>query len=98
VRFILAALALLSGVIHAQEVILDNGSAAFSTTGTWPASTSVSGYVGANYQAHEPNGGPPGAILVDNGGAGFLVTGNWPSSTSVSGYLGSSYQVHLAKS
>jgi RHS repeat-associated protein len=96
VRIILAALGLLSGVIHAQEIILDNGSAAFSVTGTWPASTSVSGYVGSNYQTHEPNGAPPGAILVDNGGAGFSVTGNWPSSTSVSGYLGSSYQVHAA--
>ena len=95
-RVILAALALFAGFAHAQEIILDNGSAAFSATGTWPASTSVSGYVGANYQAHEPNGAPPGAILVDNGGAGFSVTGTWPSSTSVSGYLGSSYQVHAA--
>jgi hypothetical protein len=34
------------------EVVVDNGSAGFTVTGTWPASTSVSGYLGTNYQVH----------------------------------------------
>jgi hypothetical protein len=94
---LLAGLISLSAAAQGQgEIILDNGSAAFSTAGTWPASTSVSGYVGSNYQTHEPNGAPPGAILVDNASSGFSVTGTWPASTSVPGHVGSNYQVHAA--
>ncbi len=84
-------------VVHAASpVIIDNTDAGFSVTGTWPASTSVTGYQGTNYQTHEANGSPPGAIVVDNTDAGFTVTGTWPTSTSVGGYLGSNYQVHSA--
>jgi RHS repeat-associated protein len=94
----LFALALFASLqAHAQtEIILDNGSLSFATTGTWPASTAVSGYIGANYQTHEANGAPPDAIMVDNTDPGFSVTGTWASSTAVSGYVGSNYQHHYA--
>jgi RHS repeat-associated protein len=94
----LLALALFASLpVFAQsEIILDNGTASFTTAGTWPASTAVSGFYGTNYQSHAPNGVPPGAIAVDNTDAGFSVTGTWASSTSVSGYLGSNYQHHYA--
>ena len=96
-RTLLAAALLTAGLAHAQgEIILDNGSPAFSTTGNWPTSTSVLGFIGPNYQSHEPNGAPPAAIVVDNGGAGFSVTGTWATSTAVSGFLGANYQVHSA--
>ena len=80
------ALALLAaGAANAQsDIILDNGSAAFSTIGTWPSSTSTAGYYGTNYQTHAANGTPPAAIAVDNSDPGFSVTGTWPTSTSVS--------------
>jgi RHS repeat-associated protein len=94
----LLALALLaSAQAFAQtEIILDNGSASFATTGTWPASAAVSGYFGTDYQSHEANGAPPDAIVVDNTDPGFSVTGTWTSSTAVSGYVGSNYQHHYA--
>ena len=96
-RALLAAALLTAGFAHAQgEIVLDNGSSAFSTTGTWPASTSVAGFVGPNYQSHEPNGAPPSAIVVDNGGGGFSVTGTWATSTAVTGFVGANYQVHAA--
>lgn len=92
------ALALLASVpAYAQtEIILDNGSAAFTTTGTWPTSTVVAGFVGSNYQFHAANGAPPSAIVVDNTDPGFSVTGTWPASTAISGYLGSNYRHHFA--
>ena len=93
--FIGLLLGLAAGAAAAQsEIILDNGTAAFSATGTWPSSSAVAGFVGPNYQSHEANGAPPGAIVVDNNSGGFSVTGTWPNSTSVSGYVGSNYQVH----
>jgi YD repeat-containing protein len=79
-----------------SEAILDNSSAAFSTTGTWPVSTAVAGYIGANYQSHEANGAPPSSLVVDNSDAGFSTTGTWTASTSVSGYVGANYQHHYA--
>jgi RHS repeat-associated protein len=97
-KLIAASLALCTGAVFAQtEIILDNVAPAFSATGTWPASTSVTGFVGANYQSHAPNGAPPGAIVVDNTDAGFSVTGAWPGSASVPGYVGTNYAVHAAK-
>jgi hypothetical protein len=97
-RLLYLALALFAaGAAHAQsEIILDNTSAAFSTIGTWPTSTSTPGYYGTNYATHAANGIPPAAIAVDNTDPGFSVTGTWPTSTSVSGYLGANYQVHAA--
>jgi len=96
-RLLAALLALGCTLAHGQsEIVLDNTSASFAATGTWPASTSVSGYLGTNYQSHEANGAPPGAIAVDNADPGFSVTGAWPNSTSVSGYVGSNYRVHAA--
>lgn len=80
----------------ASPVVIDNTDAGFSVIGTWPTSTAVTGYQGSNYQNHEANGSPPGAIVVDNTDAGFTVTGTWPTSTSVGGYLGANYQVHSA--
>lgn len=79
-----------------SEIVVDNTDTGFSVTGTWPASTAVAGFLGANYQAHEPNGVPPGALVVDNTDPGFSVTGSWPNSTAISGFLGSNYQVHAA--
>jgi RHS repeat-associated protein len=76
--------------------VIDNVAPAFSATGTWPASTSVSGYVGPNYQSHVANGPLPSGIVVDNSDSGFSVTGTWAASTSVSGYLGANYQHHFA--
>jgi len=95
----LLAAALLSILIlpaQAQEVVLDNSSAAFSTVGSWPASTAVAGFEGTNYQTHEANGIAPSAIVVDNGNSGFSVTGTWAASTAVKGYLGVNYQHHYA--
>lgn len=93
----LASALVLSFQAHAQsEIILDNESAAFAATGTWPTSTAVSGYIGTNYQTHEANGAPPEAIVVDNTDPGFSVTGTWTASTVVSGYLGTNYQHHFA--
>jgi RHS repeat-associated protein len=83
-------------VSQGTEVVVDNTDGGFSATGTWPASTAVSGYLGTNYRAHEANGAPPGAVVVDNTDAGFSVTGTWPVSTAVSGFLGTNYQVHAA--
>ena len=96
-RILLATVLLAAGLAHAQgEIVLDNAGPAFSTTGTWPASISVSGYFGSNYQTHEANSAPPSSIFMDNTDAGFSVTGTWPTSTAVSGYLGTNYQVHAA--
>ena len=94
----LLALALLASFQAAAqtEIVLDNESAAFSATGTWPTSTAVTGYVGANYQHHFANGAPPSAIVVDNTDPGFSVTGTWTPSTAISGYLGANYQHHFA--
>jgi RHS repeat-associated protein len=91
----MALSATLAPAFAQSEIILDNVSPVFTTTGTWPTSTAVSGYIGANYQTKQ-NSAPPGAVVVDNGDAGFSVTGTWPTSTSVSGYLGTNYQVHAA--
>jgi RHS repeat-associated protein len=98
IRLLAAALAFFASVqaLGQTEIILDNGSAAFATAGTWPASTAIAGFIGSNYQTHEANGAPPGAIAVDNTDPGFSVTGTWISSTAVSGYLGSNYQHHYA--
>jgi len=96
-RLLAAVLLLLATAVHAQtEIVLDNTAPAFAATGTWPASRAVTGYIGANYQSHAPNGTPPGAIVVDNTDAGFSATGSWPASTSVAGYAGANYQVHEA--
>ena len=78
------------------EQTIDNAGAGFATTGTWATSTSVAGYLGANYLTHEPGANAIGAVIVDNTDAGFGVTGTWPVSTSVPGYLGASYRVHAA--
>jgi len=78
------------------EVIVDNGDPGFSAQGTWPVSTAVSGYLGANYQTHEAGGAPPGSIVIDNTDGGFTTLGIWPVSTAVSGYLGTNYQTHAA--
>lgn len=88
---------LATGVVCAQSpVVIDNGAAEFTTIGTWPTSTVVPGFEGANYQTHEAQGNPPGAVVVDNADPGFTVTGTWPVSTAVSGFLGANYQVHVA--
>src|SRR5882672_8684564 len=84
------------GASSGGEIVLDNGSSAFSSVGTWPTSTAVAGYVGTNYQTHEANGAPASAIVVDNSDSGFSATGTWPTSTAVSGYVGSNYRVHAA--
>ena len=91
-----AGLLAASGTFAQTEIVLDNTDPAFSATGTWPESTVVSGFVGANYQLHEARGAPPGALVVDNTDPGFAVTGTWSSSTAISGYLGANYQHHYA--
>ena len=85
-----------SQLAQGAEVVVDNTDAGFSALGTWPASTVVSGYLGGNYQFHEANGAPPGAIVVDNTDAGFSTLGTWPPSIAVSGYLGANYRTHAA--
>ena len=40
----------------ATPIVIDNTSPEFSTVGTWPASTNVTGYQGTNYQTHEASG------------------------------------------
>ena len=55
--FLIAALLLgATSTQAATPVVIDNTDAGFSVTGTWPASTSVTGYQGSNYQTHEANG------------------------------------------
>ena len=81
---------------QAADLIIDNGTAQFSTVGTWPTSTAVAGYEGTNYQTHEANGPIPGALTVDNRDAGFSVTGEWPDSTAIAGYYGTNYRTHEA--
>ncbi|MFY9314815.1 MAG: hypothetical protein WAO95_04560 [Burkholderiales bacterium] len=94
----LAAALLLAatGALAQTEIILDNVAPAFTTTGTWPTSTAVTGYVGSNYQTHEANGAPPSGVVVDNTDPGFSATGTWTASTAISGYLGANYQHHYA--
>lgn len=87
---------LASSPAQEPEVIVDNTDAGFSVSGTWPVSTSVAGYLGANYQHHEAGGVPPGAIVVDNTDSGFSTTGTWTASNAVAGYLGTNYQHHYA--
>lgn len=91
-----ASLALFSFTSHAADLIIDNGSAQFSTLGDWPLSTAVAGYLGSNYQTHAAHGPVPGALTTDNSDPGFSVTGDWPRSTAVAGYLGANYQTHIA--
>jgi len=74
--------------------VVDNGDAGFSVTGTWAASTAVSGYLGVNYQHHYANGELPTAIVADN--TSGTPSGTWPTSTSVAGYYGTNYQHHAA--
>jgi len=78
------------------EQTIDNAGTGFTTTGTWTASTSVAGYLGANHLTHAPGADAVGAVVVDNTDAGFSATGTWPVSTSVPGYLGASYRAHAA--
>jgi hypothetical protein len=63
--------------------VVDNTDAGFSVTGAWPASTSVAGFAGADYQTHEPDGAAPGSVVVDNADAGFSTVGTWSPSGSV---------------
>lgn len=70
------ALACACASAQTQEIILDNVSPVFATTGTWPASTAVTGFIGTNYQS-KVQSAPPGAVVVDNTDAGFSVTGTW---------------------
>ncbi|MGH8400118.1 MAG: hypothetical protein ACRESU_03360, partial [Gammaproteobacteria bacterium] len=74
------------------SVTMDTDSA--TITGTWPASTSVGGYLGSNYLYHAPAGDTPLTVIVDDGGAGFSTVGDWSSSTAVSGYQGADYLFH----
>jgi len=79
-----------------EPLVLDNGAPEVSFLGTWPHSTVVSGYAGADYQYHAPNGDPPGGLIVDNTDAGFATTGTWPHSRVVAGFAGTGYQHHYA--
>ncbi len=91
----LLCILLAAGAAHAQsEIILDNTAPAFATTGAWPASTVVAGYLGTNYQHHFANGEPPTAIVADNSSG--TPGDTWPVSTSVAGYYGTNYQTHAA--
>ena len=76
------------------DLVVDNGDAGTSASGTWGSSTSVTGFAGVDYQYHLPNGAPTGGVIVDNESAGFSTTGSWPHSTSVAGYEGTDYQYH----
>jgi len=95
-RLLALALFVSAQALAQTEIILDNSSASFATTGTWPNSSAVMGYYGTNYQFHAANGAPPAAIVVDNTDPGFSVTGTWVASTAVSGYLGANYRHHIA--
>lgn len=77
-----------------QQVFVDNDTAAFSTTGTWPVGTGAIGIFGDDYQYHAPNGPSPEFTLADNAGPEFVTLGEWPSSTEDSGYWGEDYVTH----
>ncbi|MDZ4153041.1 RHS repeat-associated core domain-containing protein [Methylicorpusculum sp.] len=81
------------------EIILDNSDASMQYSDAWTASTSISGFEGANYQYHagstvQPMLGTP----VDNASAHFNTTDTWALSTSVSGFIGDNYQTHPGRS
>lgn len=59
----------------ALDLILDNGSPGVTSAGTWTATTSGSGYEGANYLEH-----PSGQLVVDNADTPFSTTGTWTQS------------------
>ncbi|MCG7983798.1 MAG: Ig-like domain-containing protein [Candidatus Thiodiazotropha lotti] len=83
--------------VRLTEIVLDNSDANVIVRGDWPLSTSVSGYLGANYQYHEANGPSPEAITLDNSNLTvFSTLGNWTNSTAVNGYVGDNYQYHAA--
>ncbi len=65
----------------ALDLILDNGSPGVTSAGTWTATTSGSGYEGANYLEHTS-----GQLVVDNADTPFSTTGTWTSSTVGTGY------------
>ena len=76
------------------DLILDNTDTGVTTTGTWSASTTGSGYEGTDYLTHATSGLPAGGMTIDNGDANFHVTGTWNSSSAVSGYTGVDYHEH----
>jgi len=53
--FLIAALLLGTASLTQASIpiVIDSTDACFSVTGTWPASTTVTGYQGSNYQNHE---------------------------------------------
>jgi hypothetical protein len=95
-------------LVRPTKIYLDNSDANVTTRGYWPVSSEVSGYLGDNYQYHEPNGESPDAIIldngypgtallvVDNGDSGFSTIGDWPHSDAVNGYEGADYQYQIA--
>ena len=90
-RTLTGLLVLATPLVQAADLILDNGSAQFSTVGTWPTSTGTAGYEGTNYQYHA---GRPTTLIVDN--LNGSATGTWALSTNTPGYYGSNYQTHAA--
>lgn len=70
------------------ERIVDNRDVGATAYGDWPASTSVAGYLGVDYQYHAANGAAPGTLIVDNRDAGFSNPSGWRASSATAGYYG----------
>ena len=70
------------------ERIVDNRDVGAAAYGVWPASTSIAGYLGVDYQYHAANGAAPGTLIIDNRDAGFSNPSGWPASSATAGYYG----------
>lgn len=79
-----------------QAVKVDNGTAQFSTTGTWVSNAANSTTYGTTYLSHIINDIAPTATIVDNTSASFSVTGTWStvSTPATDGFYGTNYRSH----
>ena len=62
---------------------MDNADADLSVTGSLPMSTSVSSYLGANYQVHAANGVPPTTIAAGTGATYTVATAQGSTPVTV---------------
>ncbi|MDJ0947097.1 MAG: DUF6531 domain-containing protein, partial [Kiloniellales bacterium] len=74
------------------DVILDNGAAGTTPSGTWESSTAGQGFEGADHAVRPAPPMPPlGGQTIDNGDPAFASVGDCASSTANPGFEGSDY-------
>jgi RHS repeat-associated protein len=79
-----------AGSAGGTAVVLDNGTTAFTTTGSWGSSNGITGFYGSDYATHGAVATPSGTI-VDNTSSGFSKTGMWGTTVGGSGYQGTNF-------